>query len=75
MTLYQIGNCISEKEAAKRLGISRITLLRARCRGEISHFRFGARVVYAESHLTEFLAKNERSSNDRLSTQPTVAAA
>lgn len=60
MTLQQVGTCIGESEAAKHLGISRITLLRARRRGEISHFRFGARVVYAEIHLAEYLSRQER---------------
>jgi excisionase family DNA binding protein len=71
MTLQQLGTCLGEKEAAHRLGISRVTLLRARRRGEISHFRFGARVVYAESHLSEFLTRKEHRGNG----QPTAAAA
>jgi excisionase family DNA binding protein len=34
-------NLLSEKQAAKRLGIARITLLRAREAGRIRFFRIG----------------------------------
>jgi excisionase family DNA binding protein len=39
-------NLLSEKQAAKRLGIARITLLRAREAGRIRFFRIGTRVLY-----------------------------
>jgi hypothetical protein len=65
MTFGKIGTCLGEREAARRLGISRITLLRARHRGEVSHFRLGARVVYSELHLVEYLASKERKSSPR----------
>lgn len=48
-------NLLSEKQAAKRLGVSRITLLRARQAGRIRFFRIGARVLYCAEQLTEFL--------------------
>jgi excisionase family DNA binding protein len=48
-------NLLSEKQAAKRLGIARITLLRAREAGRIKFFRIGTRVLYCAEHLTEFL--------------------
>ena len=56
-------NLLSEKEAAKRLGIARITLLRAREAGRIRFFRIGTRVLYSEAQLIEFLnacEKNKR---------------
>lgn len=53
------GN-FNEREAAQRIGVSRITLLRARKRGEIGYYRIGSRVVYSESHIREFLAEAER---------------
>lgn len=53
-------DCLSEVQAAASLGVSRITLLRARHRGQIRHFRIGRRVVYAPSHLHEFRASVER---------------
>jgi excisionase family DNA binding protein len=53
-------NLLSEKEAAKRLGIARITLLRAREAGRIRFFRIGTRVLYCAEHLTEFLNNCER---------------
>jgi excisionase family DNA binding protein len=55
-------NLLSEKQAAKRLGIARITLLRAREAGRIKFFRIGTRVLYGAEHLTEFLNNCERNS-------------
>ena len=55
-------NLMSEKQAAARLGISRITLLRAREAGRIRFFRIGTRVLYCAEHLTEFLNNCERNS-------------
>src|SRR5213079_3634740 len=52
-------NLLSEKQAAKRLGIARITLLRAREAGRIRFFRIGTRVLYCAEHLTEFLSNCE----------------
>jgi len=52
---------LNEKEAAKFLGVSRITLLRKRKLGEIASFRIGFRVLYSkEKHLLPFLEKCER---------------
>jgi excisionase family DNA binding protein len=48
-------NLLSEKRAASRLGIARITLLRAREAGRIKFFRIGTRVLYSEAQLIEFL--------------------
>lgn len=48
-------NLLSEKQAASRLGIARITLLRAREAGRIKFFRSGTRVLYSEAQLIEFL--------------------
>jgi len=53
-------NLLSEKQAAKRLGIARITLLRAREAGRIRFFRIGTRVLYSAGHLTDFLNACER---------------
>lgn len=53
-------NLLSEKQAAKRLGVARITLLRAREAGRIRFFRIGTRVLYCAEQLTEFLAGCER---------------
>src|SRR6266481_9048483 len=55
-------NLLSEKLAAKRLGVARITLLRAREAGRIRFFRIGTRVLYCAEHLTEFLNNCERNS-------------
>jgi len=53
-------NLLSEKQAAKRLGVARITLLRAREAGRIRFFRIGTRVLYCADQLTEFLTSCER---------------
>jgi excisionase family DNA binding protein len=53
-------NLLSEKQAAKRLGVARITLLRAREAGRIRFFRIGTRVLYCADQLTEFLEGCER---------------
>jgi excisionase family DNA binding protein len=54
------SNLMSEKQAAARMGISRITLLRAREAGRIRFFRIGVRVLYNQEQLNEFLATCER---------------
>ncbi len=52
---------ISEKEAAKFLGVSRITLLRKRKLGDVAFFRIGYRVLYSkEKHLLPLLEKCEQ---------------
>src|SRR5437667_8863727 len=59
-TTHSYPNLLSEKQAAKRLGIARITLLRAREAGRIKFFRIGTRVLYCAEHLTDFLNNCER---------------
>src|SRR5215467_8584078 len=54
-TTQNYPDLLSEKQAAKRLGIARITLLRAREAGRIRFFRIGTRVLYSETQLLEFL--------------------
>ena len=53
-------NLLSEKQAAKRLGVARITLLRAREKGRIRFFRIGTRVLYSHQQLVDFLMSCER---------------
>src|SRR5437667_5957952 len=62
-TTQNYPNLLSEKQAAKRLGVARITLLRAREAGRIRFFRIGTRVLYCEDQLTEFLRACERNSD------------
>jgi hypothetical protein len=62
----------SEPQAALRLGISTVTLHRARKRGEISFYQIGRRVEYSDQHLADFLAFVERrNSSKRPSNEPT----
>lgn len=52
---------MNEAEAARFLGISKMTLLRKRNANEIGHFRVGIRVLYSkEKHLLPFLAQCEK---------------
>lgn len=52
---------MNETQAAKFLGISRMTLLRKRNNGEINFFRVGFRVLYSkEKHLMPFLELCEK---------------
>ena len=52
---------MNETQAAKFLGISRMTLLRKRNNGEIQFFRVGFRVLYSkEKHLLPFLELCEK---------------
>lgn len=51
---------LTEPEAASRIGVCRLTLLRIRQRGDISFYRVGTRVLYAPEHIEAFLRRNER---------------
>ena len=60
---------LNESEAARFLGISRMTLLRKRNAGEIKFFRVGYRVLYSkEKHLLPFLTECEKSGEKQNST-------
>lgn len=47
-------------EAAKRLGVSVVTVDRLLASNKISHFRVGRRVLFTESHLEEYIRQNTR---------------
>lgn len=46
---------LSEVEAARRCGISRLTLFRARKAGRIGFYRIGRRILFSETHISDFL--------------------
>ncbi|HZI61707.1 MAG TPA: helix-turn-helix domain-containing protein [Pyrinomonadaceae bacterium] len=52
-------NLLSEHEAAKRCGVSRITLLRMRKAGRIRFYRIGTRILFSQAQIEEFLASVE----------------
>ena len=74
-TTEKYPNLLSEKQAAKRLGIARITLLRAREAGRIRFFRIGTRVLYSEAHLVEFLDACEQNGSAAKRGSPELSAA
>ena len=50
---------VSEKQAARLLGVCRITLLRERQRGHLRHYRVGTRVLYDPEMLLADLEQNK----------------
>jgi len=52
---------LNEKDAAKFLGVSKMTILRRRNAGEIGFYQDGPRIKYSkEKHLLPYLAGRER---------------
>jgi excisionase family DNA binding protein len=56
---------LSEQEAARRCGVSRITLLRARKAERIRFYRIGTRVLFSRAQIEEFLASVEEGKKSR----------
>jgi predicted site-specific integrase-resolvase len=56
---------LSEKEAARTLGISRVSLFRLRRAGLIGYYCIGGRVLYSPEHLQVYLASVERRPDER----------
>lgn len=50
----------SAKETVALLGISRPTLSRLQQKGAIGCYKIGVRTLFAQKHIEDFLAKNER---------------
>jgi len=58
-------NLLSEPEASKRCGVSRITLLRMRKAGRIQFYRIGTRILFSQVQIEEFLASVEQGKKTR----------
>ena len=58
-------NQLSEHDAAKRCGVSRITLLRMRKAGRIRFYRIGTRILFSQAQIEEFLATVEEGTKTR----------
>jgi predicted site-specific integrase-resolvase len=56
---------LNEREATRRLGISRISLFRLRRAGLIGYYCIGGRVLYSPEHIRAYLATVERRPNGR----------
>lgn len=67
-TLEHKEGLLSEVEAARRCGVSRITLLRMRQAGKIAFYRIGTRVLFSESHIGDFLSRVERKAKTQKAT-------
>lgn len=50
----------NRREAARRLGVSVVTVDRELARGNIAYFRSGRRVLFTKSHLNDYIKRNER---------------
>jgi excisionase family DNA binding protein len=48
------------KEAARRLGLSVVTIDRELARGKMTHVRVGRRILFTQAHLDEYIKRNER---------------
>lgn len=57
-------------EAARRLGISTVTIDRLTAAGRLRHFRIGRRTLFCQAHLDEFLAKQEIPPQERSAQKP-----
>lgn len=61
---------LNETESASFLKVSRMTIIRRRKTGELSHYRIGFRVLYSlEKHLLPFLEKCERTLSSEATTE------
>lgn len=58
----------TEAETADLLGVSKMTVRRKRESGELRYYRIGMRILIAESHILEFLKRNEFNFNCELKT-------
>ncbi len=59
MTIDEIP-AFDRKEAARRLGLSVVTIDREIAQGNIIHFRSRRRVLFTQAHLDEYIDRNER---------------
>jgi excisionase family DNA binding protein len=50
---------MTEKEAAKALGLSLVTLWNLRKAGKLGYYKVGRRIMYSQKHLDEFLKSAE----------------
>jgi excisionase family DNA binding protein len=57
-TIFKIT--FDRKEAAKRLGISVVTLDRELAKKRMPHFRIGRRVLFTEELLQKYIEKNTK---------------
>jgi excisionase family DNA binding protein len=53
------SQAFDRKEAARRLGVSVVTIDRELARGNIEYFRSGRRVLFTQSHLSDYIKRNE----------------
>lgn len=51
---------MSEREFAKAVGLSRVTIWRLRLKGLVPHYQIGSRILYSQQHIDQFLKAHEK---------------
>ena len=59
------SQAFDRKEAARRLGVSVVTIDRELARGNIAYFRSGRRVLFTQTHLNEYIRRNEHKAREK----------
>jgi len=65
---------LTEKEFTELTGLSRMTAKRHRDAKRLGFYKIGARVMYSQKHVDDFLARHERAPRERKGTQRAQAA-
>ena len=50
---------LTEEDAAKKIGVSRVSLLLERQAGRIQYYRVRRRVLYSPRHIREYMERQE----------------
>lgn len=58
--MTETSDLLTDKEAAKFLRLSPLTLWRMRKRGELPHVRLASKLLYRRSDLIAFIERNRR---------------
>lgn len=55
---------LTEAEFCRKVGISRTTAWNLRRKGKLQHCRVGAKILYTQEHLDNFISAHQRPLND-----------
>jgi hypothetical protein len=56
---------MTEAEFAKAVGLSRVTIWRLRTQGLVPHYQIGARILYGQEHIEQFLKTYEKAPTEK----------